>query len=171
VNRPDRNEYAPYYATYVDLVPDGDIHATLAAQLPETLALLRTTPADRETWRYADGKWSVREAVGHLVETERMFIGRALWIARAEDVELPGMDQDAWVRTGEHHARPLERHLEEWSAVRASTLRLMEGLPSARHLRTGIASGVSFSVRAFFWIVAGHELHHRRLFRDRYGIG
>jgi uncharacterized damage-inducible protein DinB len=171
VNRPDRTEYAPYYATYVDLVPRGDIHAILADQLPETLALLRTTPADRETWRYAQGKWSVREALGHLVETERMFTGRALWIARAEGVELPGMDQDAWVVTGEHDARPLDRHLAEWSAVRASTLALLEHLPASSLLRTGIASGVSFSVRAFFWIVAGHELHHRRLFEERYGIG
>lgn len=171
MNRPDSSEYAPYYAGYVDLVPDGEIRRTLTDQLRDTLALLRTVPFEQETRAYEEGKWSVRQAVGHLVETERMFIGRALWFARGAEVELPGMDQDAWVQTGEHDARPLVRHLAEWSAVRGSTLALLGALPADAHLRTGIASGVSFSVRSFFWIVAGHELHHRRLFEDRYGIG
>lgn len=171
MHRPTPNEYAPYYAGYVDLVPDGDILETLERQLPDTLARLRATPPERETFRYAEGKWSVREAVGHVVESERMFAGRALWIARQPEVALPGMDQDAWVREADHDARPLARHLDEWSTVRESTLRLLESLPADTHRRTGIASGVSFSVRAFFWIVAGHELHHRRLFEERYGIG
>ncbi len=171
MHRPASSEYAPYYAGYVDLVPDGEIGAILAEQIARSVSLLRAVPADRETARYAEGKWSVRESLGHVVETERMFTSRALWIARAPDVELPGMDQDAWVVAGGHHERPLARHLDEWAAVRNSTLRLLENLPADSFERTGIASGVTFSVRAFFWIVAGHELHHRRLFRERYGIG
>ena len=171
VNRPDSSEFAPYYAGYVDLVPDGDIREILADQLVESAALLRATPAERETWAYAPGKWTVREALGHVVETERMFTNRALWIARAPEVELPGMDQDAWVVTGEHGTRSVARQLDEWSAVRRNTLSLLANLPDAALRRTGIASGVSFSVRSFFWIVAGHELHHRRLFRESYRIG
>jgi len=169
--RPDPSEFAPYYATYVSLVPDGDIAERLAAQLEESVAQLGSVPAQRERYRYAEGKWSIREALGHVIETERMFIGRALWIARTPGIELPGMDQDAWIVTGEHDERTLASHLEEWRAVRASTLALLEGLPASALARRGVASGVTFSVRAFFWIVAGHELHHRALFRDRYGVG
>jgi len=169
--RPDPSEYAPYYATYVSLVPDGDIAALLAAQIEASAAQLDAVPTDRERYRYAEGKWSIREALGHVVETERMFIGRALWIARTPGIDLPGMDQDAWIVTGEHDARPIASHLDEWRAVRASTLALLDGLPESALEQRGIASGVTFSVRAFFWIVAGHELHHRMLFRERYGLG
>jgi len=168
--RPDASEFAPYYATYVSLVPDGDIGEILAGQLEESLAQLREVPGERERHRYAEGKWSIREALGHVVETERMFVGRALWIARVPGIELPGMDQDAWIGTGEHHHRSIADHLEEWRAVRASTLALLRGLPAAALERRGLASGVPFTVRSFFWIVAGHELHHRALFRDRYGL-
>ncbi|HKK94389.1 MAG TPA: DinB family protein [Longimicrobiales bacterium] len=168
--RPDSSEYAPYYAGYVSLVPDGDIDRTLTEQFDDTVALLRRATPEQEVAGYAEGKWSVREALGHVVETERMFMARALWFARVPGADLPGMDQDAWVRTGGHQARTVADHLDEWTVVRASTVALLEGLPDDAHERAGIASGVRFTVRAFFWIVAGHELHHRRLFTERYGL-
>lgn len=168
--RPEHDEYAEYYRTYVALVPDGSIEEALAAQIEGSVAQLEAADAERELYRYAEGKWSVREAVGHVVETERMFMGRALWMARRPGIELPGMDQDAWIVTGDHHARPLAEHLREWRAVRSSTIELLRGLPTGALERRGIASGVTFSVRALFWIVAGHELHHRALFAERYGL-
>jgi len=93
--RPDPSEYAPYYETYVSLVPDEEIGARLENQLEESLAPLAAVPPDRETFRYAEGKWSIREAVGHIVECERVFANRALWISRVPAIELPGMEQDA----------------------------------------------------------------------------
>jgi len=168
--RPDSSEFAPYYAGYVALVPDGDIAEILTEQIEDTTARLRRATPEQEVSRYAEGKWSVREALGHLVETERMFASRALWFAREPDSELPGMDQDGWVRMAGHHARTLGDHLEEWAHVRRSTVALLRGLPEGSLERSGVASGVRFTVRAFFWIVAGHELHHRDLFAERYGI-
>jgi uncharacterized damage-inducible protein DinB len=170
MTRPASEEYAEYYRTYVSLVPEGDIGEILAAQIDDSIAQLESADAERERFRYAEGKWSVREAVGHVVETERMFTGRALWMARHPGIVLPGMDQDAWIVTGRHDERPLAGHLSEWRAVRASTIELLRGLPSSSLENRGIASGVTFSVRALFWIVAGHELHHRRLFAERYGL-
>lgn len=170
MNRPDRSEYDEYYDRYVSLVADGDIAEILSAQIPETLALLETVPPDRETWAYAADKWSFREVVGHLIDVELVFTGRTLWIARDSQTALPSMDQDLWAANSTARERPLRELLDEWSAVRATMVALIRGLDAESLARAGTASGLRFTVRSFPWIVAGHELHHRRLLRDRYGI-
>jgi hypothetical protein len=169
--RPSSGEFAEYYQQYVARVPDGDIVETLRDQLGETLALLGAVPEERETYRYAEGKWSLREVIGHLVDTERMFAYRALAMAREEGVDLPGMDQDQWVATSGAHTRTLHDLCAEWEAVRRSNVHLFATMTEEQAARTGVASGNSFTVRSFPWIIAGHELWHRHLIQRDYRAG
>ena len=166
--RPEPTEHAEYYARYIAEVPDGDIVATLRDQLEDTLELIRDLPDERETWRYAEGKWNLRELVGHLIDTERMFCFRALAMARSEDVDLPAMDQDEWAATSNAGSRRLADLAEEWAAVRRSTVHLFASFEPAAATRSGRASGYTFTVRSFPWIIAGHELWHRGLMEERY---
>ena len=170
IERPGPDEYAPYYGAYVQNVGSGDVLETLQAEIARTLDLLRRAPAEQEGYRYETGKWSVREVVGHLVDTERLFSYRALSFARGDAGPLPGMDQDQWVTTGGDSA-PLAGLAEELAQVRGATISLYHRLDETSLARRGVASGVEFSVRAFPFIIAGHEIHHRTLLVDRYGLG
>jgi hypothetical protein len=169
--RPGAGEFDAYYARYIDQVPDGDIVERLAVQWLETRALLDGVAEERERFRYAPGKWSLRESVGHVIDTERVFTQRILWFARGATDALPGMDQDAWVPASGADERPLAVQLAEWQAVRGGLVALLDGLPGAAWSAAGTASGVRVSVRALPWMIAGHELHHRGLWREAYGIG
>jgi hypothetical protein len=170
--RPSAGEHAEYYGRYIGLVPDGDILGTLKDQLGDTLALLEHAPGERETYRYAEGKWSLREVVGHLVDTERVFAFRALSMAREDGVDLPGMDQEAWVAASGADDRPLEELCGEWTALRRSHVYLFSAMTPEQGARSGIASGYRFTVRSFPWIIAGHELWHRQLIeRDYLAVG
>ena len=166
--RPVAGEYNEFYRGYVELVPDGDILETLIHQLGDTLALLQSVPADRETYRYAPGKWSLREVVGHMVDVERVFAYRALVMARSTNVELPGMDQDAWVETSRANERPLDDLSAEWAALRRANVHMFATLDDQAGTRTGRASGFDFTVRSFPWMIAGHELWHRGLIERNY---
>lgn len=166
--RPDASEHAEYYGRYVAMVPEGDILETLRDQLGATLALLQHVPPERETYRYAEGKWSLREVVGHMVDTERMFAFRALAMARSDGVDLPGMDQDEWAARSNADARTLDDLAAEWAALRRSNIHMFAVMDAATGARTGVASGNPFTVRSFPWIIAGHELWHRRLIERDY---
>lgn len=168
LRRPDPSEHAEYYAQYIAGVPDGDITTTLRDQLEETVELLRSIRAERETFRYAEDKWTLREVVGHLIDTERMFAYRALAMAREDGVDLPGMDQDAWSASSNAGDRALSELIDEWMAVRRANVHLFATLPPGAGTRRGRASGYDFTVRSFPWIIAGHELWHRELIRRDY---
>lgn len=168
--RPAGHECNEYYHRYLSLVPDGDIVTTLEREHPVTLALLETIPAARETWAYERGKWSFREAVGHLVDMERVFSLRALWIARDPDTPLPSFEQNVWAANSNARDRALRDLLDEWASVRAATLTMVRSLDASALLREGMASGMRFTVRSLVWLTAGHELHHRKIFRERYGL-
>ena len=168
LDRPDRSEYDPYYGLYIDQVPDGDIVELLACELEAMLELLRGVAAERETYRYAEGKWSVREVVGHLIDTERTFGYRALAFARRDAAALPGMDQDEWADASNARQRPLTELLEEFERVRRGHVTMFGGFDPSTGAQTGIASGCSFSVRSLAYILVGHERHHRKVLRDRY---
>jgi hypothetical protein len=170
MHRPDRAEYGDYYERYVALVPDGDIVAMLREQLPVTVGLLEAVSPDREAWAYGEGKWSFREVVGHLADAERVFSDRALWMARDPGPPLPGMDQEIWAASSNARTRPLRELIDEWTAVREATIALVRGLDADALSRTGTASGMRFTVRSFPWIIAGHELHHRAILKERYGL-
>ena len=168
--RPEHGEYDAYYHKYISLVPDGDITVTLARSFPQTRALLETVPLARESWGYEAGKWSFREVVGHLTDVERVFAGRALWIARDPETALPSFEQNIWTPNSNARHRPLRELLYEWASVRAASLTLVQSFDPETMLRVGTASGLRFSVRSLVWMIAGHELHHRVLLRERYGL-
>ena len=160
IERPQPSEYAPYYAAYIDLIKDGDILKILADQMEETLTLVRAVPPDLENHSYGTGKWSVREVIGHLIDTERVFGYRAFTFARGDAGPLPGMDQDRYADVSNAGSRSLENLADELQAVRASTLAFFRGLPDEAWERSGIASDYSFTVRSIPYLIAGHELHH-----------
>jgi DinB superfamily len=164
----DRTEAAEYFFTYINQVPEGDIGRILETQEGEAVQLLSGISEDRSLHRYAPGKWTIREVVGHINDTERMFTFRALWFARGFDSALPSFDQDVAVRTAGANERPFRSHVDEFRAIRAATLAFFGHLPSDAWTRRGTASGNPFSVRALAHITAGHVEHHMRLLRERY---
>jgi hypothetical protein len=165
---PERTEAAEYYFTYIDQVPAGDIRAILAAQATETLALLHDVSDDQSLIRYAPDKWSVRQVVSHVNDTERLFVFRALWFARGFDSPLPSFDQNVAIATAGADERPWRSHVDEFEAVRAATLAFFRDLPEESWTRRGIASGYPFTVRALAYLSAGHVTHHVKILRERY---
>ena len=167
-SRPLDTEYAPYYGRYVSRVPEGDVVRTLETQLAETLALLREVPEARAGRRYAEGKWSLKEVVGHMSDTERIFAYRALRIGRGDATPLPGFEQDDYVRDTDFDRVPLADLAAELEAVRRATIHLLRNMDEAALARRGTASGYEVTVRALAYIIAGHERHHVGIIRERY---
>ncbi|GJG87214.1 hypothetical protein tb265_23950 [Gemmatimonadetes bacterium T265] len=161
-------EFLPYYGRYVALVPVGDVVATLESQIADTVAVLDALGDARAGHRYAAGKWSVRQVVGHVVDTERIFTYRALAAARGEPAALPPFDENAYVERAAFDARSIGSLLGEWTAVRRATVALFRNLEDDALARRVVANGAPMSARAVAWIVAGHELHHREILRSRY---
>lgn len=168
---PPAGEYAPHYAGYVARVPQGDVLARLRKQIGETAALLRPLDAARARHRYAPGKWSVIEVLGHLCDAERVFAYRVLRIARGDETPLAGFDENVYVPAAEFERRSMTDVIAEFEAVRAATVALLGGLPEAAWTRWGVANGQRVTVRALAHIIAGHELHHVDVLRTRYGVG
>ena len=168
MQRPEASEYDSYYATYIDQVPDGDILEILRRGVQETDALLRGVPAEWGRYRYAEGKWTIGEVIGHIIDAEWIFSYRALCMARGDTADLAAMDQDLYGEMSNAAERPLDSLLGELVALRGASLALFTGLDAAAHLRRGRASGCPFTVRTFPWILAGHEIHHRKVLVERY---
>ncbi len=168
MDRPQTSEYDDYYGLYVNQVPDGDISEILGNELRTTLDLLGGVEEGRWAHRYAPGKWTLGEVVGHMVDVERTFGFRAFWFARADPGELPSMDQDHFARESRATQRSPASLLGELEHLRRSHLLLFESFDEATSLRRGIASGCEFTVRAIAYIMAGHEIHHRRVIEERY---
>ena len=166
--RPGPDEFAPYYGRYITRVRDGQIVATLREQLGDTLGLLRAIPESRGGHRYAEGKWSIRECIGHMSDTERVFAYRAMRFARDDRTALPGFDENAFVANSAFDQRTLSSLADEFEAVRRATVALFDPLTPDELLRRGTASDNPVSVRALAWIIAGHELHHREILATRY---
>jgi hypothetical protein len=169
--KPNPDEYAPYYEKYVALLTTDDILGALDKQWLETTALLAArTEADGD-FRYAPGKWSVKEVLGHLVDTERIFSYRALRIARHDQTPMEGFEQDDYVKFGPFGKCSLAALIEEFISVRRATLSLFRGLDEPAWVRRGVANKNNVSVRALAYITAGHELHHRRILQEKYFSG
>lgn len=166
--KPAPQEAAPYYATYIDKVPSGDIRTTLESQLDETRALLLSIGEEKSRHRYAPGKWSLREVLSHINDTERVFAFRAFWFARRFDSPLPDFDQEIAIAGSAAHDLPWARHVAEFEAVRAATTHFFRNLPDPAWARSGVAGGNRFTVRALAWITAGHVAHHVGLVKERY---
>ena len=169
IPKPAAGEYPPYAAMYLDLLPDdGRVLAHLEDQARLIDAFFRALPADRLRYRYAPGKWTPKEILLHLADDERIYAYRALRFARGDGTELPGFDQDPYAAASGAEARALESLLAEHAAVRASTLSLFANLPDTALTRSGVANGARVTVRALAWHIAGHELHHLKILRERY---
>jgi uncharacterized damage-inducible protein DinB len=169
---PESGEYGSWYAGYVGRVPIGaDVLGLLARQQESTRARFAALSADRAAYRYAEGKWTVREVLAHLSDTERIMAYRALRVARGDTTPLPGFDENAYAPMANAEAHPIAALAEAWCDVRRATLSLFRHLPEDAWTRLGTASGTPISVRALAWIIAGHELHHLDVLAERYGLG
>lgn len=166
--RPKDTEYSSHFHRYVSLVPEGDILVTLAKQNEATLSLLRHLTESQGGYRYAPGKWSVKELVAHLSDAERVFAQRALRFARADETPLPGFEENDYVRHGSFDAFPLAEIVTGFENVRRSTLSLFRLMSDEASTRRGKANNVEISVRALAYVIAGHELHHMNVLRTRY---
>ena len=168
IARPAADEFTSYYGKYIARVPDGDLCRILADQLAETLALIRSIPEARGTHRYAPGKWSIKEVLGHVCDSERIFSYRALRIARGDATPLPGFEQDDYIPTGRFDRRTLADLSEELSAVRHATLELFRHLDATALARRGTASDHAITPRALAYVIAGHERHHVAGLKENY---
>ena len=166
VGRPTSDEFAPYYAGYVAAVPDQDPIALLGEQVAETQHFCERLGEQGATVPYAPGKWSTKDVLAHVADTERVMAYRALCIARGDETPLPGFDQDVYARAAGASGRPLARLLAELVATRVATVALFQGFDATAFGRRGTASGHGVSVRALLHIILGHERHHLRILRE-----
>jgi len=166
--RPDPEEYAPYYTRYIDLVPGDDVMAVLQEQKDTVRDLLGGVSSEEAGHRYAPGKWSVREVVGHLSDNERVFAYRALRLGRGDEGPLEGFDHNAYVATGAFDRRPLPELIDELLSVREATIALLRGLDADALQRVGTANGGALSARAAMFVNAGHLEHHLEILRKYY---
>lgn len=166
LDRPLSGEYAPFYAGYIASVPPGDLMTLLATE--ETRATVGTLSDAEARHRYAPGKWSVKEVVGHIADTERIMSYRALRIGRGDETPLPGFEQEDYVRHTVWDDLPLATLLDDLGHVRRATLSLFRAFTPEAMLRHGTASGMPVSVRGLAGIIVGHERHHLRIIRERY---
>lgn len=166
--RPDPSEHDPYYGKYVALVPEGDVFEAFETETATTLALLESVTAERSLHRYAPGKWSLRQTYVHVADGERVFAYRALRFARGDLTELPGFEPEDYVPSADADARSWLSIVDEYAAVRRSSIALFRNLPEAAWTRAGIASGSRMSVRAVAYNILGHDIHHRKLVHERY---
>ena len=170
IPRPGPGDCSDYLLAYAGLPPGGPILATLSVQIEETAALLTAAGEKRGEHRYAPDKWTVKEVVGHLADSEMVFTYRALRFGRGDATPLPGFEQDAWVPNAGCERRSLAEMVEYLRSARAASLAIFGGFPAAAWSRRGVASEAAIVVGALPWIIAGHELHHRRVLRRRYGL-
>lgn len=166
--RPERSEASEYYFRYIDQVPDGDISTILKSQRDAARAMLLGIDERLADHRYAEDKWTLREVVGHITDTERLFVMRAFWFARGFETPLPSFDQNTAIAAGRFNTRRWADLIAEFSTVREASIALLDGLPPEAWDRSGIASDNPFSVRALAWLIAGHFEHHARIIRECY---
>ncbi|HLQ65781.1 MAG TPA: DinB family protein [Candidatus Limnocylindrales bacterium] len=168
IHRPAAGEFAPYFSRYIDLVPGEDLLRALRDGAEGTRQLLEPLSESRGDSRYAEGKWTVKDVLGHVADTERVFAYRALRFARNDETPLPGFDQDQWTAVTSTAGRTLQSFREELRAVRDASLALFANLDEAAWHRAGSANNVRMSVRALAFVIAGHEIHHQNVLRERY---
>jgi hypothetical protein len=168
--RPAADEFAPFFAGYVSLVPEIEVLPVLAAQTAEIRRLAASIPADREQFRYAAGKWSIREMLGHIGDGERVFGYRAFCISRGEQASLPGFDENDYIAEAAYDAHPVAQLVEDFAGLRASNLAVLDRLSPERWSNAGVANGNRISLRALAYIMAGHVRHHLGILRTRYAV-
>jgi hypothetical protein len=167
--RPQPSEFNEFYAGYINKVPATGPVGLLRAQMA-SFEKLRYLTEDKARYRYAEGKWTIKELVGHMADTERLFSYRLLHVLRADPAPLAGMDEKAWMASSPHANRRIDDIADEMSAVRKATIALVESIDAAALSRSGIANNFPISARALCWILPGHAQHHLDVLADRYGV-
>ena len=168
IGRPRPHEAAHQYFTYIDRIAGDDVVGELESQLDPTLGLAATISEEQSLYRYEPDKWSIRQVMNHINDSERVFLYRALWFARGLDSPLAGMDQEVAVRAATADHVPWASHVDEFRAVRVATIAFFRNLTAAAWTRSGIASGNPVTVRALAYIIAGHVAHHTAIIEERY---
>jgi uncharacterized damage-inducible protein DinB len=168
---PGSDEYAPFYAGYVAAVAQSDVLSLLERQVPRLRTAFAGLSDDDAMARYAPGKWSIKEVLGHITDAERIFAYRALRIGREDATPMEGFDENAYVAVSRFDHRPLGELLADFEAIRAATLRLLRGFGPDAWERRGVANARPVSLRALVYIMAGHVQHHMRVLEERYGVG
>ena len=166
--RPTTGEYPERYMRYIDLVPEHDLHAAMAGQLQATDTWLQSIPAGRADYRYAPDKWTLRDVVGHVLDTERLFGFRLLSIARGDPTPLAIADENLWMRHSEFKRYSLVALADELRTIRQSHVSMVQYLPVTAWDRVGLVGGTNVSVRALGYTMLGHERHHWNIVRTRY---
>jgi uncharacterized damage-inducible protein DinB len=168
--RPQLDEFAPYFGQYINLMPEGNIIDLLGDQLNETIALLGHLSDAQAEYRYAEGKWSIKEVLGHITDNERIWAYRMLRIARGDNYTCVSYDENQFVAESSFHLQPISSLVEEFTHVRRSTILLLRGLPDEAWHRMGTLYDTKLTVNAAVYVVAGHEKHHRSVLTSRYGL-
>jgi hypothetical protein len=166
--RPAKNEYPAYYVPYVDLVPEGDLVELLRESLKKTVSLLEGISEEVSLNRYAPGKWSIKEVLGHITDTERIMSYRLLRVGRSDQTPLAGFDENQYVQAAQTNNLSIKTILEDFKAVRNATITLIQNLPSEAWENKGNANGMEITTRAIAYIIAGHQMHHCKIIEERY---
>jgi hypothetical protein len=169
IARPQNSEFAPFYAGYVGKVPDSGPVGLLTDQI-KALETLRSLPEDKSNYAYADGKWTVKEVIGHLADGERVFSYRLVRIARGDQTPLAGFDENVWAKTAPHARRTMSSVVDELIAIRRATLALIDSLDETSIGNSGTANNNPVTARAICWIIAGHTQHHLDILAERYAV-
>jgi hypothetical protein len=168
MNRPETSEYDPYYERYISLVAESDIIDELAAQPTKLQDIFTAMPEEKGEFRYAEGKWSIKELLGHLIDGERMFAYRTFRISRGDETPIEGFEQDGYIENAHSNDRSFADLLDEFSLLRRANMIFVKNLTDDAWLRIGTANNVKISVRALVYIMAGHIEHHLQILKDRY---
>ncbi|MFZ0455107.1 MAG: DinB family protein [Ignavibacteriaceae bacterium] len=168
MRRPETNEYAPYYEGYIKNVIGNDPLRNLENQFQEIQSLLQSLPEEEANFAYSEGKWTVKEVLGHMIDTERIMGYRALCISRKEKQSLPGFEQDDYVKEANFKQRTISNLLEDYRTVRKSTISLFKNFTENMFNLRGAANGKDVTVLALLYIIAGHEQHHLKILKERY---
>lgn len=170
MSRPEKSEYDPYYERYISLVIEDDILDTLASQPTKLSDLFTAMPEERGDYRYAEGKWSVKEMLGHLIDAERMFAYRLLRISRADETPIEGFEQDGYIENAYSNRRSFGDLLEEFNLLRRANMIYLNNMTDDAWTRVGTANNAKISARALIYILGGHIEHHFGVLKERYGI-
>ncbi len=166
--RPQQGDYNPYFDNYISLVKGENILTELESNSKITFEFLKSIPEEKGDYAYADGKWSVKQVIIHITDTERVFAYRTLTIARGDNTHLPGYDENIWADNCDSEKRSLDDVIEEFLSVRKSTVHLVKSFDEKIFSRKGTANNYPASVIALLYVIAGHELHHINVLRERY---
>jgi uncharacterized damage-inducible protein DinB len=165
---PDATEYNPYYGQYIQYLKGKDVIGTLEKGVLEVNDLMASLTEEKLQSAYAEGKWTIKEVLQHIMDTERIFCNRALRFARNDKTELPGYEQDDYVPFSGANERNSMEMLREYNAIRQATITMLQGFSDEMLVREGVASGSNMSVRAIAHVVTGHERHHMNVIKERY---